>query len=174
VIVCPNTSPLIVLARIDRLDLLGDLRQVSLTLAVLGEIHDKRDEVARRVDGLLAQGVTVVEPAESDRIDPGRALGPGERSVLSHALVSGTPVVCVLDDQAARAEARRLGLRFTGTLGLVLRAQVRGGIARAGPVLREAVGAGLYLDEGTLARALGQIGEPWPPADPGGEGHAGR
>jgi hypothetical protein len=163
VIVCPNTSPLIVLARIDRLDLLGDPLQVSVTPAVLGEIHDKRDEVSRRVDELVSRGVSVVESPVSDRIDPLRALGSGERSVLSFAIGSESLVVCLLDDQAARAEARRLRLSFTGTLGLVLRARAQGRIKRAGPVLIEAVAAGLYLDDGTLRRALAEVGELWPP-----------
>jgi hypothetical protein len=51
VILCPNTSPLIVRARIDRLDLLGDPRHVSVTWAVLDEVHNKRDEVSRRMIG---------------------------------------------------------------------------------------------------------------------------
>ena len=162
-IVCPNTSPLIVLARIDQLDLLGDTLHISVTRAVLGEIHDKRDEVSGRVDELVSQGVSVVDPPVSDRIDSLRALGPGERSVLSFALGSESPVVCLLDDQAARAEARRLRLSFTGILGLVLRAKVRGRIERAGPVLHDAVEAGLYLDDGVLRRALAEVGEPGPP-----------
>ena len=55
-----------------------------------------------------------------------RGLGRGERSVLSYALGAGAGVVCVLDDAAARAEARRLEVSFTGTLGLVLRAKAAG------------------------------------------------
>ena len=42
-IVCPNTSPLLVLARLDRLDLLGDPASIVLTRAVLDEIRDKQD-----------------------------------------------------------------------------------------------------------------------------------
>lgn len=49
-IVCPNTSPLIVLARLKQLDLLGDPGDIRLTRAVRDEIRDKQDEVATLAD----------------------------------------------------------------------------------------------------------------------------
>ena len=126
-IVCPNTSPLIVLARLEHLDLLGDPADVRRTRAVQDEIRDKQDEVAARVAELAAAMRPIVDDAASDRVDPMRVLGRGERSVLNYALATGTDVLCVLDDAAARAEARRLEVSFTGTLGLVLRAHHRDG-----------------------------------------------
>jgi uncharacterized protein len=126
VIVCPNTSPLRVLARLDRLDLLGDPANVILTRAVLDEIHDKQDEATARVDALARTLAPPVDPAPSDRIDFSHSLGPGEKSVLAFALSASPEALCVLDDAAARAEARRLGLAVTGTLGLVLRAKLDG------------------------------------------------
>lgn len=161
-IVCPNTSPLIVLARLEQLDLLGDPGDIRLTGAVRDEIRDKQDEVAERVAALTAAMPPVVDPPRSDRIDPVRALGPGERSVLSYALTAGSAVLCVLDDAAARAEARRLGVSFTGTLGLVLRAKAQGKVPHAALLLRRAVEVGLYLDDSTLRRALSSVGEVWP------------
>lgn len=161
-IVCPNTSPLIVLARLARLDLLGDPTDIRLTGAVRDEIRDKQDEVAARVEHLTAAMPPIVDPPSSDSIDPLRALGLGERSVLGFALATGSTVTCVLDDAAARAEARRLGLAFTGTLGLVLRAKAQGKLPQAASLLRDAVEAGLYLDDSTLRRALSTVGEAWP------------
>jgi predicted nucleic acid-binding protein len=160
VIVCPNTSPLIVLARLDRLALIADPPSIRITRAVLGEIHDKTDEVSRRVATWMDQGPKIVDPPASERIvDPGRALGPGERSVLGFALATGGPVLCVIDDAAARAEARRLGVHFTGTLGVILRARLEGRIESASALARQAQGAGLHLDEAVLGRALREIGE---------------
>jgi predicted nucleic acid-binding protein len=46
-------------------------------------------------------------------------LGRGETAVLALALESGDAVV-VLDDGLARRHAERLGLRLTGTLGLLV------------------------------------------------------
>lgn len=166
-ILCPNTGPLIVLARLDRLDLLGGPGDVILTGAVLAEIRDKRDTVSARIDGLASRIARIVDVPVSDRIDPYRSLGPGERGVLSFALTSATAVTCVLDDRAARAEARRLGLSLTGTLGVILRAKLAGQITSAGRLLRDAVGVGLYLHDDVLRRALEDIDEPWPVVEPG-------
>ena len=69
-IVCPNTSPLLVLARVGRLDLLGDPADIVLTRAVLDEIHDKQDEATARIDALAGSLAPPVDPASSDRVDP--------------------------------------------------------------------------------------------------------
>jgi predicted nucleic acid-binding protein len=159
VTVCPNTSPLIVLARLDRLDLLGTPTEIVITGRVLAEVRDKADVVTSRVEVLMTSGSHVVDVIPSDRVDVTRNLGPGETSVLSFALASPSATSCVLDDAAARAEARRLGLSVTGTLGLILRAKVEGRIETAAPLLRAAVEAGLYIDEATVARALTAVGE---------------
>ena len=69
-IVCPNTSPLIVLARLEFLDLLGDPADVRLTCAVHDEINDKQDEVAARVAELAAGMPPIVDHAPSATVDP--------------------------------------------------------------------------------------------------------
>jgi predicted nucleic acid-binding protein len=158
--ICPNTSPLLVLARLDRLDLVGEPSRVVLTSAVLAEVHDKLDAISARIDRFGSQ-CTIVDPAPVGSIDVLRSLGPGEKSVLSWALSVGSDVLCVFDDAAARAEARRLGLGVTGTLGLVLRAKADGRLDEAAPLLRRAVAAGLYLDDAVLAHALARVGEQW-------------
>lgn len=164
---CPNTSPLLVLARLDRLDLLGAPESVVLTRAVLDEARDRVDAATECVNVLAIQALTV-DPVLPDHVDVSHSLGPGERSVIAWALSATGTAVCVLDDAAARREARRLGLTVTGTLGVILRAKRDGRIAAAAPFVEQAVAAGLYLDDAVLRDALGRIGEAWRP--PGGGG----
>ncbi len=59
-----------------------------------------RSETLRRVEGELTQG-------------------RGEKEAIALSLDLSAPVV--LDDKRARAYARRVGLRLTGTLGVLLR-----------------------------------------------------
>jgi predicted nucleic acid-binding protein len=158
--VCPNTSPLLVLARIERLDLLGDPSSLVLTRSVLDEVRDKLDAATQRVNDLAARA-TLVDPLPSERVDLVRSLGPGEKSVLAWALSAAGNALCVFDDAAARVAARRLGLSVTGTLGLVLRAKLEGALGEAAPVLEQAVAAGLYLDDAVLGTALAAVGESW-------------
>jgi predicted nucleic acid-binding protein len=75
------------------------------------------------------QGLPLVGVAESAlrRYSPSVLLGAGEREVLT--LAQELPGIQVLlDDEAARREARRLGLLVKGTLGLLVEAH-RGGLA---------------------------------------------
>ncbi|MFQ5614166.1 MAG: DUF3368 domain-containing protein [Anaerolineae bacterium] len=52
---------------------------------------------------------------------PPVVLGPGETEVLALAQTLTDPLV-LLDDEIARAEARRLNLRLRGTLGILVQA----------------------------------------------------
>lgn len=52
-------------------------------------------------------------------------LGEGERHVLTLALAM-KPATVLMDDETARAEARRLGLAVKGTLGILLQAHQNG------------------------------------------------
>ena len=109
-IVCPNTSPLLVLGRLDRLEFLGEPADLILTRAVLAEVREKRDPSTERVDE-LAKASCEVAPLIPPAVDPLHHLGAGERSVIAWALSNQGQTLCVLDDAAARFEARRLGLR---------------------------------------------------------------
>jgi predicted nucleic acid-binding protein len=129
---------------------------------VLDEVRDKQDDATARVNAFARTLAPAVDLAPSDRVDLSRSLGPGERSVLTWALSAGSEALCVLDDAAARIEARRLGLALTGTLGVVLRAKLAGKLVAAAPLLEEAVTAGLYLDDAVLTAALAAVGESWP------------
>jgi predicted nucleic acid-binding protein len=61
-------------------------------------------------------------------------LGRGETEVLALAIESGDAVV-ILDDARARQAASSLGIRLTGTLGLLLDAKHAGLSTRLTPVL---------------------------------------
>jgi predicted nucleic acid-binding protein len=61
-------------------------------------------------------------------------LGRGEAAVLALALESPDAVV-ILDDGLGRRSAELLGIRLTGTLGLLLDARKKGLIVSIAPVL---------------------------------------
>lgn len=154
----PNTSPLLIL---DRLDLLGPPELLVVTRPWSVSCSTSRTS-QRRGSGWAHTVGPFVDAIVSERVDPGGNLGAGERSVLAVAVVALEPVLCILDDAAARAEARRLGVLFTGTLGLILRARLEGTLDAAAPLIEDAIEAGLYLDDGVIASALARVGERWP------------
>ena len=61
-------------------------------------------------------------------------LGPGETEVLALALETEDPLV-IMDDGPARRMAETLGIKLTGTLGLLIDAKRSGLIPAVAPVL---------------------------------------
>jgi predicted nucleic acid-binding protein len=85
-------------------------------------------------------------------------LGPGELEVLA---LTGecADAVAVLDDRLARRAALSLGLRLTGTLGLLLDAKRAGLIPALEPSLDDLQRLGFRISAHTRAAVLKLAGE---------------
>jgi len=85
-------------------------------------------------------------------------LGQGEREVLS--LATERPAsLSILDDRLARHFAQLLGISFTGTLGVLLKAQKEGHLTELEPVLDHLENLGFRLDSATRKSVLEIAGE---------------
>lgn len=128
-----NAGPLIALGKLNRLDLLaGIYGQVQIPRAVYDEAVTQGLVLgmpdARTIRLFWqAQGWPVVEVAAAAlaAYKPPVILDPGETEVLALAKTLANALV-LLDDEAARAEARRLKLRVRGTLGVLAQAHFSG------------------------------------------------
>lgn len=154
-----NASPVILLAKVDQVNLLPRLADVLvIPNAVAEEIRGgPADDPAKR--WLQDAGQAFIR--SSERVPSEVAawdLGRGEAAVLSwaHARKGWT---AVLDDGAARRAARAFGLPATGTLGVVLAAKKAGKVNQVRPVLEALVQAGLRVSDSLLERALRYAGE---------------
>lgn len=124
-----DAGPLMALGR---LDLLASLHgQVHIPRAVYDEVVTQgltRGEIDAFAVRLFwqRQGWPIVDVSEAvlSGYIPAVILGPGETEVLAWARTLDDPLILV-DDEAARAEARRLKLRVRGTLGTLARAYRR-------------------------------------------------
>ncbi len=124
-----DTSPLIFLAKLDRLDLLRkEAEEVLAPSAVLQEIAKQDDEATVRIEDARRMWLQV-RPLKDLRLSTvlKRELGDGEAEAISLALETAAARI-VLDDLDARRLADRLGLKPVGTLGLLLAAKLRGEI----------------------------------------------
>jgi predicted nucleic acid-binding protein len=155
-----NASPIIVLAKVDRLHLLRDLSkellipEVVATEVLAGPPSDPARHALER-----GWGPTIT----ADQIAPDLlewGLGVGETAVLAVA-IERRPATAVLDDAAARTCARALGIEVIGTLGVVLRAKKKALIPSAADVLKSLRAAGFRLDDSTIRSALQGVGETW-------------
>lgn len=132
VVLC-DASPLMTLGKMNRLDLLADLfGEVQIPRAVYDEVvtqgltRGAADALTVRLFWQRQQWpiVDVPETMLSAYVPP-VILDPGELEVLALAQSLADPLV-LLDDEVARAEARRLKLRLCGTLGILVRAYRQG------------------------------------------------
>lgn len=136
-----NAGPLIHMSWVGRLDLLQELfEEIIVPPAVRQEVLHAGPHVpgVTALRAAFTTGQLQVEPLQ----DPGAAttisagLDPGESEAIALMREVGADVL-LLDDRRARATAQRLGLPFTGTVGILRRARDRGLILAVAPVVEE-------------------------------------
>ncbi len=133
-VIC-NTSPLQYLYQIGRLELLPKLAHpVIVPTAVVDELAAGRAAGLALPDPTVLDWVLIRRPVSEQAVRLITDLGPGETEVLMLGLERPGSLL-VLDDSLARRVAESLGLRFTGTLGLLLDAKHAGFIPAVRPLL---------------------------------------
>ena len=111
-IVC-NTSCLIAFSNIDSLEILEKLYK---TILILESVVREFGEITLK----NAKVVPVKVPLQK-LLTEELNLGDGEAQAI--ALASSVGKTLILDDQKARKTAQELGLKITGTIGLLLKAE---------------------------------------------------
>lgn len=159
--VVSNSSPLIGLARVNQLHLLQQLySEIHLPAAVWNEVV---------VQGAGQPGATAVQSAAWIRqsavknaplvLSLSQELGAGESEAI--VLAQELPAdLLILDERHAREKARRLGIRFTGVLGVLVEAKSRGLLPAVKPVMLDLRNlAGFHISPLLEADVLRQAGE---------------
>ena len=157
-----DSSPLIVLAKIGRLDLLtAPGRRCLVAGTVAHEIGRGSETDPARLALAGGWGERVGTPSAPKVLAAWR-LDAGEEATLA-AAPSEPRAVSVLDDGNGRRAAKALRVPHIGTVGVVLRAREAGHIPAAAPPLQALRATGLYLPaDGVMQTLLGAVGETWP------------
>ena len=154
-----NASPLILLGKAEILRFLPLLcDELVIPAGVVAEVQRGRIADAGRA-WLAAEGGKFVRPALP--IPPVLAEwhgGAGEADVIAWAL-NHAGFTAVLDDRAARQLAVRHGVPVLGSLRVIVKAKERGLIAHARPALEKLRGAGGYVSDGLIDRAIALANE---------------
>lgn len=153
-----DTSPLIFLAKVNRLTLLPELyREVFLPPAVETELRAKPDRAWPELDRFIASA-RIQAPANVTQIQSFSALGIGEAEAI--ALTMEIPdAVLIMDDAEGRRMAQSLGLRVTGLLGILIEAKVRELLPAISPIVDQLIAEGLWLSEAMRRNVLDAVGE---------------
>jgi predicted nucleic acid-binding protein len=148
-LILPDTSSLIFLGKIGRLEMLLVLyEEVLVTDAVVLE------HIAP-----LPDWVNVTRPSDlqyQELLE--QSVDPGEASIIALAMERKNCVVS-LDDLRARKLAKSLGLRFTGTLGLLHKGKMAGIIPSIHETLNQLKGVDFRISEEVEKEVLRMSGE---------------
>jgi predicted nucleic acid-binding protein len=158
-LVVVNTTPIIALSLIGQLDLLRKLYgRIVVPTAVQAEVF-AGGAAGIGIRELREAGWLEVMPLQ----DPGRAdliadLERGEAEVLALAQEQPADLV-IIDERLARRHAKRLGMRLTGTLGVLLKAKELGMLEAIAPLIDQLRQGGIRLGDDVVAEVLRLAGE---------------
>lgn len=154
-----NTSPFQYLHQLGRLDLMPRLLgRLLVPPAVVSELSAGRVLGVPLPDLAALKWVAQRRPGSiPSPLAAAPGLGAGEVEAL--ALACETGGLLVLDDGLARRVAARLGLPFTGTLGLLRQARRNGEIRQLAPELDRLAGLGFRFDRAVRDELLREVGE---------------
>lgn len=154
-----NSTPLIILCGIGRLDILKEMYQeIYIPVAVFREVTAKNDLACAQ---LRSAGVWIhIEQIQDYREKKmyKAKLHDGEVEVMILAQEQEADLV-ILDDNAAKKTAKYLGLTVTGTLGVLIKAKQQGIIETVRPLLTEMRRNGFYVSSMVEYMVLEQAGE---------------
>ncbi len=154
-----NASPLIFLCKSGLQDLLPQVYEEILVPSpvweevLAGGATDRAAQIISTLDWLNKRDVQVPNQVVTDW-----NLGAGESSVLNLA-TSLQNYRVMLDDAAARACAKTLGLQFIGTGGFLVKAKQLGFIPSVSDALNEVINAGLWISDNVIDLLKKQAGE---------------
>lgn len=154
-----NASPLILYARVGRLDIIEQLAPgIIVPFSVLEEVKAgmHKDSTAEDAVNWATQfeRSDISVPPTVERWD----LGAGESQVISFCVQGGR--WAVLDDRMARRCIGAHGLQMIGSLGMILRAKRFGVIESARPWAYKLRENGMFVDSELVERSLVAVGEP--------------
>ena len=155
-----DSSALITLARVGRLDL---LRQIAGTAHIPEAVFEEVVQGGRDRPGgpEVSQAGWISRHQVHDRAAVTRlrarvGRGEAEAIVLARELQADA---LILDDGTARRVAEAEGQNAVGLLGLLLHAKVQGLVDTVKPILDEMVAAGFFIDDSLYRLILRQAAE---------------
>jgi predicted nucleic acid-binding protein len=158
-VVC-NSTPLIYLAAIARFDLLRDLfNRILIPSAVYNEVVTQgtgRWGAAETSGANWIDRRPVSDPVKVRSLLA--RLRGGESEVIILAEELGADLV-IMDDSTARRELAQRGLRFMGTVGVLMTAKHRGLLPILKPDLDQLRASGFRLSDSVYQACLAAVGE---------------
>ena len=154
-IVVANSTPIIALSNIKRLDMLRELYgTIIIPKAVEMEVSTKNPDFSTQHNWIEVKPIANMAAYRAFT----SVLHAGEVEVIILAGELQADLV-ILDDGLARKHAKYLNLNLTGTIGVLLKAKQENMIKQLRPILDELLEQGFYLSDQMYADVLELAGE---------------
>lgn len=161
-IIVSNTGPLIGLAKLQQLGLLGRLAsEVYIPPQVRFELLARTGPETALIATALKETIQVRAPANLDAATETilRRLDEGEKQAIALARSFPAPVLLLLDDRAGRTAAQKLAQPLTGLAGLLLLAKREGLVTAVVPLLETLRGLDYWVSDDVVAVVKNLAGE---------------
>lgn len=150
--VVSNTTPLISLMKLSKLELLKDLyKEISIPFAVFQEIEAGRNKAFYQDLSAIAW-IKIHEIKDKKALKYFLELDTGEAEAIVLANEIGADLT-ILDEKLGRFHAKHADLQVTGTIGILLKAKSMGLIPAIKPLLQELIDKDVWIS-GTLMNEI--------------------
>lgn len=158
-----NTSPIINLSKINKLNLIEKLyRKIIIPKAVYDELiikgHDKENILA--IQSLIDINIIEVSEVQNNKLVKAleKDLDPGESAAIVLAVELDAELI-LLDEKDAREIAEIYNLNKTGFIGILLKAKEKGIINSVKKYLNMAIDNGFWIDEKLYNKIIIKLNE---------------
>jgi uncharacterized protein len=156
--VVSNTTPLISLLKLDRLEILRKIySEICIPSAVYNEIEAGKDKPFYR-DLSKIDWIKIIEIKNQNALKYFLDLDSGE----AEAIVLATEInadLLIMDEKLGRFHAKHADLKVTGIIGVLIKAKQQGIITEIKPLLSELIEKNVWIGDKLMNEILTQAGE---------------
>lgn len=151
--VVSNTTPIISLLKIGKLEILKDLyEEIYIPQEVYSEIEAGKNK-KYYLNLLEVEWIRIEQIQDKKSVAYFLDLDKGEAEAIILATESEADLI-LLDEALGRYHAKHAGLKVTGTIGILIKAKKQGLISELKPLLFELREKGVWLSESLIERIL--------------------
>ena len=153
-----NTTPIISLLKLNRLELLQKLYSgIYIPTAVYKEIEAGKSKGYYK-DLSKVDWINIIEIQDKQAVKYFLDLDAGEAEAIVLATELDADLI-ILDEKLVRFHAKHAALKVTGTIGILIKAKSEGLIEKLKPLLDELTDKEVWISEKLKSEILKKIGE---------------
>ncbi len=156
--VVSNTTPIISLLKINQLEVLQELyKEIYVPNEVFQEVEAGKSKNFYE-DLSKLEWVNIVKIKDEVAVKSFIDLDAGEAEAIILASEINADLI-ILDEKLGRLYATNMGLRITGTIGVLIKAKQSGLLSNIRPLIDELINQGIWINEKLKHEVLRIVGE---------------